>query len=58
MEVAAGIKTYTPELDVVVIVRGDHLLDRFLPPDVSEFYMEQLAQKGVKFARGYNVVGE
>lgn len=58
MEVAAGIKAYSPNLDVMVIMRGDHLLDRFYPPEISDFYLDQLAKRGVKFARGYSIVGE
>lgn len=57
MEVAAGIKSFCPHLDVLVIMRGEQLLDRFFPPEISDFYVDQLAKRGVKFARGYNVVG-
>ena len=58
LEVAAGIKSYAPELDVLVLMRGSHLLDKLFPSDISDFYMKELAQKGVKFARGYDIHGK
>jgi len=58
MEVATSIKTFLPHLDVLVVIRKQHLMSHLFPPVISMFYMKEMAKMGIRFARGYDVIGE